>query len=168
MKNLEKYNPDVISVESMPPSMIEYMYNHGGSYKKFVERRLSLKYGKILQDKLSITRSEANHKADSLLRIEKIMDEERKKLIQYFVANYDIDSAILQFSYLPKDVQDSFSEIPGNMLTTLRRSLKSQNEIYSIPFLFEDYFQKKSYVYIYQPCLLDMQSSYNICSKISV
>lgn len=133
---LERYKPDVIAVESMPASIIEYMYNHGGSYKKFIENSLSIKYGKIIQNQLNITRFKANQMADSLLQklytTRNISNIPRQKLILYLIASYDLESAVLQFSYLPKDSQEDFPDLPDDISSFLEKSLRSSNEIYSI------------------------------------
>lgn len=136
LKCLERYQPDIISVESMPSSQIEYMYSLEGKDREFVEDDWSLRFGKAVQDKLGITWMKADEKADNLLSMmkpsESMSNEKRRELILYLLARYDLPSAVLQFAYLPGNAQEEFPDSPDGIASLLRKCLRSANETFSI------------------------------------
>ena len=133
---LERFAPAVIAVETMPPSITEYMHNHGGKFTEFMAHSPELRHGKVIQDQLGVKRLEAEEAANSLIQEacskEHLSDENRQKLILYLVASYDLVSAVLQFSYLPKTVQEAPPALPDDVALFLKQALPLANEIFAI------------------------------------
>lgn len=134
---LEHYRPDLIAVESMPPSLIEEMERKNGNFtevlNQFAKDRIG--NGHIAQRLLGINRREAEQKADSLLDVMskqskyETLDEARLNLVLSMLASYDLNSALLQWSYLSDDLRIRNEVIPGNISAYLDEELKSPNEI---------------------------------------
>ncbi|NIN00159.1 MAG: hypothetical protein GTO24_19410 [candidate division Zixibacteria bacterium] len=137
---LEHYRPDLIAVESMPPSLIEEMERKKGNFTEVLNQfaKDRIENGHIAQRLLGINRKEAEQKADSLLDVMSkqskydTLDEARLSLVVSMLASYDLNSALLQWSYLSDDLRIRNEVIPGNISTYLDEELKSPDEIVAI------------------------------------
>ncbi|MCH8011981.1 MAG: hypothetical protein IIA61_08555 [Candidatus Marinimicrobia bacterium] len=135
---LEQFRPDIIGVESIPPHLIEYMDRKGGYYAQVVKQfsKDNLEYGEIAQDLLNLTRLEAKQKADSLLhsftKQNPISEKSRLDLVLILLASYDLNSALLQWSYLTENIRLNNETFPSTAASFLNERLEAPNEIPAI------------------------------------
>lgn len=108
---LEAYAPTAIAVESLPPGAIAEMQQRA-AYDTVLTRFAGpqLTHGRPAQAALGIGADQAQQRADSLLARARQADDafptaDRLDLIQSLLAAYYIDSAALQWSYLPDSVR---------------------------------------------------------------
>ena len=137
---LEKFRPDLISVESMPSSLIEDMQRKKGHYSEVLNQfaKDRIEYGQQAQKLLGVSTKEAEQTADSLLQVlTKQMKNEylltrRLNLVMWMLASYDLNSALLQWSYLPENSRTNTEIVTEDVATFLNEQLKQPNEISSI------------------------------------
>ena len=133
---LQYYKPDLIGVESMPPYLIDDMERKGGNFTEVLNQfaKEIIEYGHISQNLLNTSRKGAEDKTDSLLQVivvqtKKGVDDIRLQLVLYMIASYDLNSAILQWTYLPESLRTTNDVIPENISKFLNNKLKEPSEI---------------------------------------
>lgn len=132
---VQKFKPDVIGVESVPPAILEDMERRGGYFNEIIEyfAKRRVESGHEMQKLLKISRAEAEDKADALLQSKSALDAgTRLKLIGYLLAAYDYDSAVLQWSYLPENARRQNTMLSSEISAKLNESLSSPDERFSI------------------------------------
>ena len=134
---LEQFRPDLIGIESIPPSLLEDMERRKDKFGDVIDKfaKLRLEYGHIMQQKFDITRKKAEDIAHSLsqaIRENPEDFEKRAKLVQNLLASYDDISALIQWSYLPESFRLKYKDLPTNILTHMNNQLASPNEIISV------------------------------------
>jgi hypothetical protein len=105
---LERYRPAAVGVESLPPGAIAEMQQRS-AYDSVLTRFAGpqIVHGRQAQSALGIGAGEAQARADSLLEgAGPSMDvRDRLDLVNTLLAAYHLDSAALQWSYLPDSVR---------------------------------------------------------------
>jgi hypothetical protein len=137
---LQKYDPSLIGVESMSPSMMARfeLTSESPEMLKYYAHD-NLLYGKLAQKVLGISRdkaeSEAGRMAAKLQDADKSQPpgaELRENLVLQFVASYDLESAALQWSYLPEETHESSKVVPKQIGDFLNSLLHKTDEKYQI------------------------------------
>lgn len=132
---LDSMNFDAICIEQMPGELLYDIQSRenkafDGVIKQFGGKRLSL--ADSAQKYMDVSFLEAKERVKELLNQKELNEEERQDLIVFLVATTDLASAILQLSYLSKQ-QVSFTDPTKEYIfQTLKKRLKSHNEIYSL------------------------------------
>ncbi len=134
---LERFKPDLIGVESIPPFLLEDMERRKDKFADVINQfaKLRIEYGHKMQQRLNISRQKAENIANSLfhtIREEPERFDKRGELVQYLLASYDDVSALLQWSYLPEAFRSRYKDIPDNIHDYINDQLESSNEIISI------------------------------------
>jgi len=134
---LERFKPDLIGVESIPPFLLEDMELRKDKFADVINQfaKLRIEYGHKMQQNLKISRQKAEDIAHSLflaLRDEPKSYDKRAELVQCLLASYDDVSALLQWSYLPEAFRSRYKDIPDNIHDYINDQLESSNEIISI------------------------------------
>ena len=134
---LEQFKPDLIGIESIPPSLLEDMERRKDKFGDVINEfaKLRLEHGHIMQQKLGVTRKKAEDIIHSLfleIRDKPEDFERRSKLVQCLLASYDDISALVQWSYLPESFRLKYKDLPTDILTHMNNQLASPNEIISI------------------------------------
>jgi len=134
---LERFKPDLIGVESIPPFLLEDMERRKDKFADVINQfaKLRIEYGHKMQQRLNISRQKAENIANSLFHTIKEEPErfdKRGELVQYLLASYDDVSALLQWSYLPEAFRSRYKDIPDNIHDYINDQLESSNEIISI------------------------------------
>lgn len=132
---LRRFAPDAIAVEKVSSADIEEMEWRSGFYSEIVDvfDGDRFKAGKQMQKFLSLSRSQAEKRAETfLLRADTINDTERIELIKLLIASYEYSTAVLQWSYLTNRTGIESGVLPENIADELNRNQPSANEIYSI------------------------------------
>lgn len=137
---LQKYAPSVVGVESMSPSMMARLELTGESPEmlKYYAHD-NLLYGKLAQKALGVSRDKAENEAEQF--IAQLQETEkppppgaaaRENLVLQFVAAYDLQSAALQWSYLPAETRDRTTVVPKQIADFLNGLLGKSDEAYQI------------------------------------
>lgn len=130
---LEKFQPDFIGVEDYPPETVAWLAYREG--KEALEKFLKFtKYAHLMQEQLEISWAAARDSAYTRLKqfTGRTPPEERGAVVAHLVAAYDWDSALLQWSYMPKAFRARWTGIPTAVRQALERELNSRNEVVSI------------------------------------
>jgi hypothetical protein len=133
---LERFDPQVIGVESISPPALADMILRADDYSEAIEqfggRRVY--FGKKMQERLDLSWLEANAAArKSLKELGAEADQEqRAALIPVLIAAYDDLAALIQWARLPEAFRKTCKEIPAALQTYLQNRLKSPNEKISI------------------------------------
>lgn len=129
----------MVMVESMPPWLIEGLEKLGGNYAEMVRAMAArtITLGGLAQHELSMTRSEAESAAASLLaRLDGMKDDERemarRRLASLLSAACDLPSAGLQWSYLSPEVRRGPDGLQPEVHRFLQEALTSPYETWSI------------------------------------
>ncbi len=137
---LGRYKPSIIGVESMSPDMMARMELTGESPEllKYYAHD-NLLYGKLAQKALGISRDKAESEANSLVAKQVSAEKEqplsmaaRQNLVLQFVAAYDLESAALQWSYLPVESRNNSSVVPKQVADFLNSLLVKADEKYQV------------------------------------
>jgi Family of unknown function (DUF5694) len=135
---LEKYKPDLIGVESMSGSLIGELERKGDRYKEVLDEgkdKDRIENGHAAQKVLGLNRDESEQKADSLLKnlptksAAEELEHARSTLVLALVAAYDINTALLQWSYLPEELQVKNEVVPDKIAKYLSDELKRPDEV---------------------------------------
>jgi hypothetical protein len=137
---LERYDPDVIGVESMPPRVIADMERNGVVYGPVLDQFAAdhLAWGHRSQELLDLSRTDAEEKSVALQQAlsagenRSDADSIRAELGLHLLAAYDLNSALLQFASLPEPARSANSVIPNDVTEFLAGRLREPNEIVSI------------------------------------
>jgi hypothetical protein len=137
---LEKFKPDLIGIESIPPSLIEDMERKKKNYAEVLNQfaKNIIDYGHKARELLSVSRINAEQKAASLLHElsakpeNEDIDIVRLNSVINLLASYDLYSALLQWSYIPENSRMNNQVIPEDIAVFLDEQLKQPNEITSI------------------------------------
>lgn len=133
MEQLLGLQPDAILVEALPGPSIVSMELQGGSFDDVLEqysRRMTVP-GRQAQEILGLSWAAAYDKVDDL---DRTCDDEvsREMCILIYLAAYEYDTALLQFSAAPEPDQKAFRERHGELAGAFDKSLQSSNEYYTI------------------------------------
>jgi hypothetical protein len=134
---LVRYKPDLIGVESMSGSLIGELERKGGPYKDVVDQfaKDRIDNGHAAQKVLGLSRDESEQRADSLLKdlptkgTTAELAHARSVLALTLVAAYDINTALLQWSYLPEELQVKNDVVPSGIAKYLSDELKRPDEV---------------------------------------
>jgi hypothetical protein len=132
---VERYRPQIVAIEAMPPELIGSLENEGGNARVIVEAfsAKQIKRGQSMQQVLNTSRRQAQSIADSLFLVSGSPDISRRlNHIAYSLASYDYYSALLQWSYLPEEVRKHNDIIPDSVSISLNKDLLNANEITSL------------------------------------
>lgn len=132
LKTLQRFKPDVVAVEEIPPENLEEMGRRGGFFNEIIDTfdRSRFDIGKQMQKEMNLSRTESEGQAKKiLLSKEPLEDKRRLELIRLLLASFDYYSAVLHWSYLSQKENAILSQ---NVVESLEKSLKSANEINSI------------------------------------
>lgn len=141
LDTLERFGPDLIGVESLPPSVVLYMQQRPDSYSVALEYFAGniAKYGEAARQALGVTFSEARRNVDALLAEfggkspEDIDPALQLRLLMQMLAAGDLNSALLQWSYLDKAAVAGIADLPEEIARFLDSALENMNnEIVSI------------------------------------
>jgi hypothetical protein len=136
---LERFRPDVIAVERMPPSVTDGMMLLDGRHRQVAAMmaKATVTYGGRAQQHLGVTRLEAESRARSLLA--RVPAEHgagltrlREELALTLLAAYDEPSAVLQWSLVPSAQRGRAASVPDDIATHLATAVDGANEIASI------------------------------------
>jgi hypothetical protein len=137
---LEVYKPDLIGIESLAPIVVRDMVNSGEANSEILKEfgKRTAEFGRKTRESLNLRWFEAKAKAEELLRDIQTnkrdtgLDQKRKELVLHFLAANDIYSALLQWSYLPKDERSNFEGLDVEILDYFSKHIQSPNENVSI------------------------------------
>jgi Family of unknown function (DUF5694) len=108
LRDLEKFGPDVIAVEAMPPAEIDRLVRSATDSTGAEARILAAfagdaaRYGGEAQAALGLTYEEAGKGSGAARPASPTpRPEERRRVALRMLASYDVPSAVLQWSYLP-------------------------------------------------------------------
>lgn len=134
---LRGYSPDVIGVESLPSQVIVGMEAAPEKYRQaleiFAKDRLEL--ARRAREALGVSRTEAEGRAKGLLEQAVrggLSPEGRLDLALNLLAAYEVESAVLQWSYLPEVGQERLSTMDGGLAGQFDALLNSPVESFSI------------------------------------
>ena len=141
LRRLERFEPDAIAVESLPPEEIDRLTVAAGAQPEGTAAKLleafaedASRWGIEAQGALRLSHESAQARADSLLAKTSPRDAEtRRSLALLLLGAYDLPSALVQWSYLP----DSLRRAGGDPMTPdvaefLGRRLRDPNEVVTI------------------------------------
>ena len=138
---LRDFNPDLIGVEDIPPSVLEDMERKGGIFAETIEQMAKIRvaesktieFGHIAQTAMNVSRHEAEVAADSMLQANASQDtHQRLEAVAHLLAAYDYNSALLQWSYLPAEIRKENGLLPPEVAVKLNEDLQAPNESVSI------------------------------------
>ncbi len=138
---LKEFSPDLIGVEDIPPPILEDMEQVGGIFAETVKEMGKIRvaensvieFGRIAQSLMGVSRKEAEKAAESLLQTDDTLDSQRRlDAVANLLAAYDYNSALLQWSYLPKGFQNQNGLLPCEITTKLDEDLHAPHESVSI------------------------------------
>lgn len=136
IKVLAEYKPDLIGVESMSGTLIGELEREGGAYKDVIEQfaKERVEQGHAAQKLLGLNRDEAAQKVasswnDVTKANPKDAAQKRAALVVTLVAAYDINTALLQWSYVPEDVRKTADMVPPAIAEYLNGELEKGNEV---------------------------------------
>ncbi len=132
---LQRFRPQVIAVETLPPDVIGSLENEGGAAREVVEwfAGKHIKQGATMQRVLGCSRERAMAVADSLAVLPGRPDINTCLLqVASLLASYDYYSALLQWSYLPGEYRIHNDVIPDSVSAFLNNDLVNPNEIISL------------------------------------
>jgi len=132
---LDSFEFDAICVENMPAQLLYDIDSRNDSafievLESFAGDRLSL--AEQAQGHLNINFLAAQNEAERILNKNELTNDDRKSLIQYFVASTDLASAVLQFEYLPASKVSNTDSFSNLINSELAKYSQSSNEIYSL------------------------------------
>lgn len=133
---LERFKPDLIGVEWLHPQVIEWMEQSPQKYLEVIEQfaKPIVEQGCVMQKQLGVSRTQAEFIAAE--RLASITPDtppsERAVLVGYLLAAYDRASALLQWSYLPKEFRAQGQGLLAEVRDSLEQALQSKNEVVSI------------------------------------
>jgi len=128
---LEQYDPRAIAVESLPPAAIRAMQNDP-AYDSVLTRFAGpqLRYGRLTRRRSGLDVETARVRSDSLLaRINRggqtgndgaANPDRRLRLVESLVSAYRLDSAALQWSFLPDSVRRAQRVVPDTVAAYFR------------------------------------------------
>ena len=137
---LEKYKPDVIAVESPPGCLIDKLKNRmddsslvSDVLNSFAGKHLRL--GEAAQKQLDISYAEAERSYQKFLseisddtKSSQMSVSARCRLVLVMLAAYDLDSALLQWSYLNEETKHRQDIISKTFTEILEKELNRINE----------------------------------------
>jgi hypothetical protein len=137
---LEKYNPDLIGIESLAPIVVRDMVNSREANSEILREfgKRTAEFGKRARDSLNVSWFEANARVEELLQDieikgkDKELDSVRKELVLHFLAANDIYSALLQWSYLPEANRTANNGWDVDVIDYFSKHIQSSNENVSI------------------------------------
>lgn len=133
---LDSMKFDAICIENMPAQLLYDIQSrndsaYAGLLEGFGGDRLSL--AKSAQEHFNIGLLDAQNEINKILQKSSCSEEERKLLIQYFVASADLASAVLQYEYLQRNNKAPETlGFNGQIIGQLEKLSKSANEIYAL------------------------------------
>ncbi|MHC5066719.1 MAG: DUF5694 domain-containing protein [Planctomycetota bacterium] len=132
---LAAWNPSAVAVESLTPAQVASMTVEGVEFESVVERFAGrrTRLASAAQDFLGQTREEAGAELRSKAKdfAGDLDPEKRSSLIMLCLAALDLDSAVLQWSYLSISEREG-ALLPETVIAGLNRRLDSANETVSI------------------------------------
>lgn len=131
---LAGFRPSVIAVELLPPAVLEDMERRGGFFAQVAAQfgGLRLRQGKQQQERLGLTRREAEEAAAAILNPPGSLEPAaRLRLVPLLVAALDWNSAVLQWSYLDLARRQA-GGLPAELAAALDRALAAPREDISV------------------------------------
>jgi len=132
LKTLERFCPDLIAVETIPASHLEWMLINDPQGQRLANLGYPprIVVGKQMQNLLQLTRAQAEQKAETLLRTlsEATPPKKRLELIAHLIASYQFDTAVLHWAYLPETSRKDTSVLPQEAQEFLERRRQSIGE----------------------------------------
>lgn len=139
LDSLERFGPDLIAVEALPPSEIDRLVRRAADYTRPEAQILAAfagdaaRHGQVAQAVLALSREQAAALADSLLSVRgSLNDAERRWVALHFLAAYDLPTSLLHWSYLPAAHRIADTLIPSSVADFLNQRLNSANELVTI------------------------------------
>ncbi|MHB1327236.1 MAG: DUF5694 domain-containing protein [Gemmatimonadales bacterium] len=129
---LERFQPGIVAVESMPAWLIADMEQNAprfdGALRYFAADRI--RYGRAAQTAIGRSRLEAER--DAAVRLAALTETGaaagRSEVVLALLAAYDLDSALLQWSYLSTEQRRAAVGVPAEIREFLDRELTKPNE----------------------------------------
>lgn len=132
---INKFSPDQIGIQALPPNYFLTLcgYKDDDNFISPEIKKIS-ELGMISQKEFKVNFKKAFETSDSLLSIISFIKKDqiikfRKDLVKMLAASYNIYTAALQWSYIPEEVRDKFTDIPKPVKEELNRILGSYDEI---------------------------------------
>lgn len=90
--------------------------------------------GRAMQEVLGLDRVSAERQAHALLGQHgaAVADDDRLRAVAYLIAAFDLNSAMLQWSYLSPRAREAAATLPPDIHAMLQRRLESSNEIITL------------------------------------
>jgi len=127
---LKNFKPDLIGIESMPPEMIHEMSGIDGNEKIIVQ---AFAEKSIFYSNLFVNKSASSFfEMDSLLNNSNKNDNVRLKIVKELLTQYDYYSALLQWTYLPKELRTQTNIFNDGISAKLNADLSTVNEIHQL------------------------------------
>ena len=113
---LAEFAPDIVLVEAYGPDDVERLAlaaerEPGGVADRIAQARASLgvTFGRVAQDELDLTRTEADAEADSLLAAGLLSPADRQRAALLLLAAHDVWSAVLHWTQVPDSLRGETS-----------------------------------------------------------
>jgi hypothetical protein len=141
LDTLERYNPDLIALESAAPLFVRDMFNSGGvniEIMKDIGGFRASEFGKAARATLDMDWFEAKNRVEELLGEIKTAKKDseiirlRKEVVLNFLAKNDLYSALLQWSYLPENERLTCDKLDKKILDFFSENSHDANENVSI------------------------------------
>ncbi len=133
LDKLSALNPDMISIEVLPPYEISAMQAQPEVYNKILYKyaNLQLTSGKLAQQALNITWSEA-YALIANPNVDCPAEYQQEKCILLYVAAYDYYSAYLKWASSEKPIQYYFKRFHEHLYNSFQKKKRSSNEYITI------------------------------------
>lgn len=133
---LERFKPDVVAVERLSGETVESLERMAPTYDAVLQSFASdiLAIGKLAQKALSLDRLGAEARLTKLLDTfedrpaDQVPVSDRMQAALLLAAAYELDSAALQWSYIPADQRTAGDALPAEVIDGLKKALTSRSE----------------------------------------
>lgn len=131
---LESFAPTRIAVETLTANEVAILAERKGHDPAAAEvinlfARRILDSGRTMQQAWGIERVSAERRSLMLLDKGSLSLKQRRELIGYFLAAYEFDSALLQWSYLSHEDRAQAEALPADIRRSLDRALAQTSEM---------------------------------------
>ena len=134
LRRLAEFRPDVIAVEALPGRSLEHYLARPDEYAVLLDAfparfAIARDLGGAAQAATGLTRFQAEEAAHRRLPWGRLGDSERRVLVLQLIAALDLQSAALQWSYLPDGARIAADGLTPAMKSWLDEETSSRSEI---------------------------------------
>jgi hypothetical protein len=136
---LERFEPTRIAVESLTANEVALLAELEAEDPAAAQvldmfARAPLTAGRTMQGELGVDRAAADRLARAALEYggSSLTEGQRLALVGWFLAAYELNSAVLQWSYLSPERRGHYQTLPAEIRDLLDRRLESANEVVTL------------------------------------